>query len=55
MQGRLEENSVQAPTAIQQAAIPAVLAGKNVALQCYTGSGKVQLPGICIMFCIIYG
>lgn len=40
-QGRLSESSVQAPTAVQQAAIPAVLSGKNVALQCYTGSGKV--------------
>ena len=42
MQGRLAESSVQAPTAVQQAAIPAVLSGKNVALQCYTGSGKVR-------------
>ena len=41
-QGRLQENDVQAPTFVQQAAIPAVLSGKNVAMQCYTGSGKVK-------------
>ena len=42
MQGRLRENAVVQPTAVQQAAIPAILTGKNVAMQCYTGSGKVH-------------
>lgn len=30
------------PTAVQAASIPRVLEGGNVAIQCYTGSGKVQ-------------
>lgn len=30
------------PTAVQAAAIPRVLEGGNVAVQCYTGSGKVH-------------
>ncbi|KAL3148049.1 hypothetical protein ABBQ38_014338 [Trebouxia sp. C0009 RCD-2024] len=38
--GRLRESAVIEPTAVQQAAIPAILSGRNVALQCYTGSGK---------------
>ena len=42
VQGRLRESAVVEPTAVQQAAIPAILSGKNVALQCYTGSGKVH-------------
>ena len=42
MQGRLRESAVVEPTAVQQAAIPAILSGRNVAMQCYTGSGKVQ-------------
>lgn len=42
MQGRLRESAVVEPTAVQQAAIPAILSGRNVAMQCYTGSGKVH-------------
>lgn len=42
MQGRLREIAVLEPTAVQQAAIPAILSGRNVAMQCYTGSGKVH-------------
>lgn len=42
LQGRLRESAVVEPTAVQQAAIPAVLSGRNVAMQCYTGSGKVH-------------
>ncbi|KAL0051824.1 hypothetical protein WJX82_002704 [Trebouxia sp. C0006] len=38
--GRLQENDVQKPTAVQEAAIPAIISGRNVAMQCYTGSGK---------------
>ncbi len=30
------------PTPVQTAAIPKVLQGGNVAVQCYTGSGKVR-------------
>ncbi len=33
---------INAPSPIQAAAIPATLAGGNVALQSYTGSGKVR-------------
>jgi superfamily II DNA/RNA helicase len=32
---------IQNPTDVQIAAIPKVLAGGNVAIQSYTGSGKV--------------
>lgn len=41
-QGRLRESAVVEPTAVQQAAIPAILSDRNVAMQCYTGSGKVR-------------
>lgn len=33
---------IKEPTQVQEAAIPKVLAGTNVAIQCYTGSGKVH-------------
>lgn len=49
LQGRLRENAVVEPTAVQQAAIPAILSGRNVAMQCYTGSGKVLTL---IQFCL---
>ena len=39
----LEKASISAPSPIQEAAIPAVLAGANCAIQSYTGSGKVNL------------
>ena len=41
------------PTAIQIAAIPSILSGKNAALQCYTGSGKTLaylLPVLSLCF-----
>ncbi len=40
-QGRLYEMKIEKPTQVQIAAIPKVLSGSNVAIQCYTGSGKV--------------
>lgn len=43
MQGRLAEIGVHEATPVQSAAIPAILTGKNVAIQSYTGSGKVGL------------
>jgi superfamily II DNA/RNA helicase len=33
---------VQGPTPVQEAAIPHVLRGENVAIQSYTGSGKAR-------------
>ena len=47
LQGRLQENDVQKPTAVQVAAIPAIISGRNVAMQCYTGSGKVCSCFVC--------
>ena len=47
LQGRLQENDVQKPTAVQEAAIPAIISGRNVAMQCYTGSGKVCTCFVC--------
>ncbi|DBA87553.1 TPA: ATP-dependent RNA helicase [Trebouxia sp. C0004] len=47
--GRLQENDVQKPTAVQEAAIPAIISGSNVAMQCYTGSGKVCSCTACIL------
>lgn len=44
LQGRLQESDVQKPTAVQEAAIPTIMSGRNVAMQCYTGSGKVCAP-----------
>ncbi len=44
LQARLRLLDVQAPTPVQQAAIPRVLSGENIAIQSYTGSGKVN-PG----------
>ena len=32
------------PTDVQREAIPKALTGTNVAIQCYTGSGKVRAP-----------
>lgn len=39
-QGMKEELMIQEPSAVQRVAIPHIMAGKNVAIQCYTGSGK---------------
>jgi hypothetical protein len=41
-QARLPEMDVQGPTPVQEAAIPHVLRGENVAIQSYTGSGKAR-------------
>ncbi len=41
-QAYLEEQQILGPTPVQAAAIPQILAGANVAVQCYTGSGKVR-------------
>lgn len=40
-QAGLAQLSITAPSPIQSAAVPAVLSGDNVAIQSYTGSGKV--------------
>lgn len=45
LQGYLEKQGIQSPTPVQCEAIPRILAGENVAVQCYTGSGKVRLIG----------
>ncbi len=42
MQMRLGELGVVQPTEVQSEAIPRALTGANVAIQCYTGSGKVD-------------
>ena len=41
LQMRLREMGVLQPTQVQQEAIPTALTGVNLAIQCYTGSGKV--------------
>jgi superfamily II DNA/RNA helicase len=41
VQAFLDELGIMDPTEVQAAAIPRVLQGGNVAIQCYTGSGKV--------------
>lgn len=41
VQMRLKEMGVLQPTDVQREAIPKALTGTNVAIQCYTGSGKV--------------
>ena len=41
MQAFLDALGIMSPTEVQAAAIPRVLQGGNVAIQCYTGSGKV--------------
>ena len=41
VQAYLDELGIMDPTEVQAAAIPRVLQGGNVAIQCYTGSGKV--------------
>jgi superfamily II DNA/RNA helicase len=38
--GLVDELNITEPTPVQREAIPEVLSGKNVAIQCYTGSGK---------------
>jgi hypothetical protein len=48
-QMRLREMGVLQPTQVQQEAIPKALTGVNIAIQCYTGSGKV---GICTTQCV---
>lgn len=54
IQGRLRESAVLEPTAVQQAAIPAILSGRNVALQCYTGSGKVHnMTHLCLPIALL--
>lgn len=54
VQGRLRESAVIEPTAVQQAAIPAILSGRNVALQCYTGSGKVHnVADMCLSIALL--
>ena len=49
LQMRLKEMGVLQPTQVQQEAIPKALTGVNIAIQCYTGSGKV---GICTTQCV---
>ena len=44
VQGHLRNLGVQMPTPVQEAAIPRVLRGENIAIQSYTGSGKVRQP-----------
>ena len=47
VQGHLRNLGVQTPTPVQEAAIPRVLRGENIAIQSYTGSGKVRQPPGC--------
>ena len=42
MQGRLIAQGVVEPTDVQRTAIPPILTGVDVAVQCYTGSGKAR-------------
>ena len=42
VQGRLIAQGVVEPTDVQREAIPPILTGTDVAVQCYTGSGKVR-------------
>lgn len=52
MQAQLRSQDIVEPTAVQAASIPRVLQGGNVAMQCYTGSGKVQhLSVVCVVEC----
>ena len=41
LQAKLRSQDIVEPTAVQTAAIPRMLQGGNLAVQCYTGSGKV--------------
>lgn len=41
LQGNLQSMGIHEPTEVQQQAIPAMLEGRNIAIQSYTGSGKV--------------
>ena len=41
LQGMLAKRGIHAPSDIQAAAIPKVFMGTSVAIQSYTGSGKV--------------
>jgi superfamily II DNA/RNA helicase len=46
----LDSLGIMSPTEVQAASIPKVLEGRNVGIQCYTGSGKV-LPSLCMGAC----
>ena len=48
LQGTMSDLDLLTPTPVQAAAIPALLSGKNAAIQSYTGSGKVRLPSASI-------
>lgn len=43
VQAGLSKQGITSPSPIQAASIPEVLSGSNVAIQSYTGSGKVSL------------
>lgn len=45
MQAGLAQQNIVEPSPIQTAAVPVVLTGENVAIQSYTGSGKVSDVG----------
>ena len=47
MQMRLKELGVIEPTEVQREAIPKAMAGASLAIQCYTGSGKVCTCSLC--------
>ena len=44
-QAFLDSLDISSPTEVQAASIPKVLEGRNVGIQCYTGSGKVRRCG----------
>ena len=44
LQGRLIAQGIVEPTDVQREAIPPIMTGTDVAVQCYTGSGKARAP-----------
>ena len=56
LQGAMSDLELLTPTPVQAAAIPALLSGKNAAIQSYTGSGKVRgcpfEAALCLQDCL---
>ena len=56
LQGAMSDLELLTPTPVQAAAIPALLSGKNAAIQSYTGSGKVRgcpiEAALCVQDCL---
>ena len=56
LQGAMSDLELLTPTPVQAAAIPALLSGKNAAIQSYTGSGKVRgcpaEAALCLQKCL---